>query len=32
MQDDWLEDLLATAQRISAALGYVEQPELRAKA
>jgi DNA-binding IclR family transcriptional regulator len=32
MQDDWLEDLLATAQRISAGLGYAEQPELRAKA
>jgi DNA-binding IclR family transcriptional regulator len=31
MQDDWLEDLLATAQRISAGLGYAEQPEPRAK-
>ena len=31
MQDDWIDDLLSTAQRISAGLGYSAQPEARAK-
>ncbi|MGE5160374.1 MAG: IclR family transcriptional regulator C-terminal domain-containing protein, partial [Betaproteobacteria bacterium] len=31
MQDDWIDDLLSTAQRISAALGYSGQPEPRAR-
>jgi len=31
MQDDWIDDLLSTAQRISAGLGYSGQPEPRAK-
>jgi DNA-binding IclR family transcriptional regulator len=31
MQDDWIDDLLSTAQRISASLGYSGQPEPRAK-
>ena len=31
MQDDWLEDLLGTAQRISTALGYAGPPEARAR-
>jgi DNA-binding IclR family transcriptional regulator len=31
MQDDWIDDLLSTAQRISASLGFSEQPEPRAK-
>jgi DNA-binding IclR family transcriptional regulator len=31
MQDDWIDDLLTTAQRISAGLGYASQPEARAK-
>ena len=32
MQDDWIEDLLSTAQRISAGLGYSGQPEPRRRA
>jgi hypothetical protein len=31
MQDDWIDDLLSTAQRISAGLGYSGQPEPRTK-
>jgi hypothetical protein len=32
MQDEWIDDLLATAQRISAGLGYATQAaELRAR-
>jgi len=31
MQDDWIDDLLSTAQRISTALGYGGQPEPRAR-